>query len=144
MKILITFITVVLPFAAMCQGNLDTIRVRNLTLQAQDWAWFAGGVSGNDSLSVISLNIIRRKVQAAIPPNWTTNITIDSLPGRTVIALYQMTLTAPAAEIESRYSAIKSAIAAKTQVSYWVGLLDGATGGDFTRRRTLGKNKLID
>ena len=124
--------------------NLDTIRVRSLTLQAQDWAWFAGVLSASDSLSANTINLIRAKIQSNIPASWATNVTLDSLPGKYIVFFYQVLLSAPSGEVAARYSAIKAAIAAKTNISTWINAIDTRANDAFINRRTLGKHKLID
>jgi hypothetical protein len=119
---------------------LDTIYVRNLTLQAQDWAW----LTGSDSVTLKAFRKLRTVVQNPVPAQWTTNVTVDSLPGYVVINFYQMVKTANAGEIASRYTAITNAIAAKVVLAYWLGLVDGAVSSDFDRNRNLGKYRLLD
>lgn len=125
--------------------RIDTIYVRNLTLQAQDWAWLVGAHGGgNDSATLIAFRKLRAKIQASTPPTWTTTVTMDSLPGFIVVNFYQLAKTAKAGEIVSRYTAITNAIAAKTVLAYWLGLIDGAISSDFDRHRNLGKYRLLD
>lgn len=145
MKYLI--IALLFSFSASAQTGLDTIRVRNLSLQAQDWAWLVGknaGAINNDSSTVAAFRRIRSAVQAVQNPTWTTNINIDSIPGRVVLAFYQTAKQSNAGEIVSRYTAITNAIAAKTVLAYWIGRIDEAVSGDYTRFRDIGKNILID
>jgi hypothetical protein len=144
MKLLI--IGLLFSFSLSAQ-TLDTVRVRNLSLQAQDWAWLVGKLSGQinrDSLSIVAFRKIRQAAQNAGQVQWTTNVNIDSLPGSVVVAFYQTAKTAAAGEIVNRYTAITGAISAKAVLSYWVGLLDGVIGSDFTRYRDLGKNIILD
>ena len=139
-------IAVLLPLFASAQ-NLDTVRVRNLSLQAQDWAWLIGKHSSSinaDSLTVSSFRKIRTAVQAVPNPQWTTNINIDSIPGYIVVAFYQTAKTANSGEIVSRYTAITNAIAAKAVLAYWIGRVDEAVTGDYNRTRDKGKNILLD
>lgn len=145
MKKILSLLSVTLIACAIKAQNIDTVIVRNLQMQAQDWAWLVGksGIQ-TDSNSLKVYRRIRAKIQESIPPNWTTNVTIDSLPGRAVMAFYEMTLRADAGEIAPRYTAIKNAISAKTNLSYWIGFMDARISGEFDRKRDIGKNILID
>jgi hypothetical protein len=114
-------------------------------MQAQDWAYLVGAYNTTaDSVAMVDYRRIRTKVQQAIPPAWTTSLTVDSLHGKTVIDFYQMAKTSAAGEIVSRYTAITNAISAKTNLAYWIGFVDSAISGDFNRKRDRGKNLLID
>lgn len=144
MKKLVTIIFASISISLSAQ-TLDTVFVRNLTMQAQDWAWLVGKHNvTQDSVSLYAFRKIRAVVQSNIPPNWTTTVTVDSLPGVVVVGFYQIAKTAGAGEIVSRYTAITNQIASKTNIAYWVGYIDAATSEDFTRFRNLGKNRLID
>jgi hypothetical protein len=146
MKTLLTLI--IFSFISITNAkaqNIDTVLVRNLQLQSGDWAWLAGKYPySTDSVTLRGLRRIRSAVQANIPPNYTTNLTIDSLPGIIVNQMYFIVKNAPAGEIVSRYTAITSAISAKTNMAYFVGLIDGAMNAAFLRTREIGKNILID
>jgi hypothetical protein len=144
MKRLIFIVAVAFSLSAKSQ-NLDTVLVRNLTLQAQDWAWLVGkyGVP-TDSVNLVAFRRIRAKVQQSIPPTWTTNVTIDSLPGKVVVSMYEMTQRADAGEVVNRYTAIKNAISSKVNLSYWIGFIDARVSSEFDRKRDIGKNILID
>lgn len=143
-KIIIAASFVLIGWVAKSQ-NIDTVFVRNLTLQAQDWAYLVGSYNLTlDSVSMTGYRKIRAKIQEAIPPSWTTNVTIDSIPGRTVVEFYQIVKSSPAGEIATRYMAITNAIAAKTNIAYWVGYFDAQAAAEFIRKRDKGKNLLID
>lgn len=144
MKKIVTALVLLASLNSYSQ-TLDTIYVRNLTLQAQDWAWLTGSYSGgNDSTTLKAFRKLRDKIQDPVPAQWATNVTVDSLPGYVVINFYQMVKTANAGEIVSRYTAITNAIAAKVVLAYWLGLVDGAVSSDFDRNRNLGKYRLLD
>lgn len=147
MKKLLLLTVIILPIMASAQTGLDTIRVRHLQLQAQDWAYLVGkneGAINKDSANSAAFRKIRTAVQAVQNPQWTTNITIDSIPGYVVMAFYQTAKTASAGEIVSRYMAIVNAISAKTVLLYWVGRVDEAVSQDYNRMRDKGKNILLD
>lgn len=123
---------------------IDTVLVRNLQMQSQDWAWLVGKYEGGDSTSLKALRRIRTKVQTDNPQTWTVNLTVDSLPGIIVIKFYELLMTARAGEIATRYAAIKSAISGKVNLAYWVGVVDGHAASEYDRRRNTGKYILID
>lgn len=140
----IIFLFLLLPLIPKAQ-ILDTVIVRNLQMQAQDWAWLVGKIGmESDSVSILTVRKIRLKVQQAIPPTWTTNLTVDSLPGRVVIGFYETVMRSDAGEIVNRFTAIKNAISAKTNLSFWIGFIDGRISAEFDRKRDIGKNILID
>lgn len=145
MKKILSLLSVILIASCLKAQVLDTVIVRNLQLQSQDWAWLMGkyGVQ-TDTFSLKLYRRIRAKIQESIPPSWTTNVTIDSLPGRAVMAFYEMTLRADAGEIAPRYTAIKNAISAKANLAYWIGFVDARISAEFDRKRDIGKNILID
>jgi hypothetical protein len=126
--------------------NLDTVIVRNLQLQAQDWAWLVGSYPNinGDSATTVTFRRLRDKIRAANPTTWTTNVTIDSLPGKVVFTFYQLAKTSNAGEIVSRYTAITSSISAKTNLAYWIGYFDAVMQSDFDRKRDKGKNIVMD
>lgn len=129
------------------QTSIDTIRVRNLSLQAQDWAWLVGkNISSinSDSTTIVAFRKIRAAVQAVQSPTWTTAINIDSIPGRIVMSFYSTAKTSNAGEVVSRYTAITNAIAAKVVLAYWIGRVDEAVSSDYIRARDAGKNILLD
>lgn len=145
MKRALTLFILCFSISAFSQNNLDTIYVRNLTMQAQDWAWLTGSYPKRaDSLTLKGFRKIRSTVQSNIPASFTTNVTVDSVPGKVIVLFYQIVKTSPAGEIAARYSAITNAISAKTVLAYWIGVIDGTASAEFTRHRDIGKNDLID
>lgn len=145
MKKIISLLSLTLVAGTIYAQILDTVLVRNLTMQAQDYAWFVGkNASNTDSISIKAIRRIRNTVQANVPQTWTTNVTVDSLPGSVVVSMYSQVLNAPAAEISARYTAIKNAISSKTNLLYWIGFLDATPIIDFNRKRDVGRQVLID
>ena len=133
--------------SSLSAQNLDTIRVRHLTLQSQDWSWLVGkNASGNnrDSATVAAFRKIRSAAQAVQNPQWTTNITIDSIPGYIVLEFFMTAKSANAGEIVSRYTAITNAISAKVVLAYWIGRIDEAKSQEYIRSRDRGKSILLD
>jgi hypothetical protein len=138
-------IAALLPFAALSQVNIDTIYVRNLTMQAQDWLWLTGRTSfRSDSIVLKGFRKIRARAQEVAPIALTANVNIDSIPGKLIIDFYRITKTAPAGEIVNRYTAITNAISAKTVLAAFLAAIDVSTAADFVRWRELGKYDLID
>lgn len=146
MKKLILILTLFVLTNTVNSQTLDTVRVRNLTLQAQDWAWLIGknASSRTDSLTDKVFRKIRDAAQSAQNATWTTNINIDSLPGKIVMDFYKTAKTSNAGEIVNRYTAITTAIAAKTVLAYWIGRVDEAVSSDYIRAREFGKTILLD
>ncbi|HEU4574618.1 MAG TPA: hypothetical protein VFS36_06410 [Chitinophagaceae bacterium] len=144
MKSIVLIFVLLISMASRSQ-NLDTVLVRNLQLQAQDWAWLVGDAPiYADSSSAANFRRIRDKVRADNPASWTTNVTVDSLAGKVVMYFYQKTKTANAGEIAARYTAITSAIAAKTNLSSFITAFDDALAADYVRRRNNGRYVIMD
>lgn len=145
MKKKLLFLSILFTLGAQAQ-RIDTVLVRNLILQAQDWAWMVGRVNdpNSDSLTAYSFRRIRDKIRTVNPAAWTTNVTIDSIPGSIALAMYKMAKNAPAGEIATRYSAITTAISGKSNMSYWTGLYDTEMAAIYQRYRDRGKNILMD
>lgn len=146
MKKVILLLAVFLLTKFANSQRLDTVYIRNLTLQAQDWAYLIGKYPDkvSDSTTAKAFRTVRDKIRAAGNLTWTTNVNIDSLPGFIGVAFYSFAKQAPAGEIAARYSAITSALSAKANIAYWVGYIDANTAADFDRIRNLGKNFAID
>lgn len=125
--------------------TLDTIYVRNLTMQAQDWLWLTGRTSfRSDSITLKGFRTIRKRAQEVAPIALTANVNIDSIPGKLVVDFYRIVKTAPAGEIVGRYTAITNAISGKTILAAFLSVIDVSTAADFVRWRELGKYDLID
>jgi hypothetical protein len=125
--------------------RIDTALVRNLPLAAYDYCLFdALLIQRTDSVSLLTHRRIRAKVQSNIPGNFSTVITVDSLPAAAVIAFYQTVMNWPAGQIQARFAGIKSAISAKTNLAYWIGSIDGAAAQSIDQVKTIGKNGLVD
>lgn len=141
------FLSIAILFSLNASAqNLDTVVVRNLQMQAQDWAYLVGAWNTTvDSVSMVAYRKIRDKVQSILPNvGWNTNMTIDSLPGKVVMDFYNLVKTSGAGEVVTRYTAITNAITGKTNLAYWIGRMDEAVSSDYLRKRDRGKNLLID
>jgi hypothetical protein len=125
--------------------RIDTVLVRNLPMAAYDYCLFdALLLQRTDSVSLLTHRRIRAKVQSNIPGNFSTVITVDSLPGSAVVAFYQTVMNWPAGQIQARFTGIKSAISAKANLAYWIGSIDGAAAQSIDQIKTIGKNGLVD
>lgn len=145
MKKVLAIVAILFSLQSFGQNNLDTIYVRTLTLQAQDWAWMVGGSTGSrDSSTVKAIRKVRTAVQATQNIQWTTNVTVDSLPGAVVLSMYARAKNAPAGQIVARYTAITNAIISKTVLAYWLGVIDTNFSNEFNTIRNQGKYELLD
>jgi hypothetical protein len=137
---------ILLVFASSVNAqNLDTVLVRNLTVPADAMGWFVGkNASNTDSISIAAIRRIRAKVQQSPPATWATNITVDSLPGTVVVAFYSQVVNAPYGEVVIWAETVKTAIASKVNIAYWLGYLDAQGPAERIRKRNIGKNVLID
>lgn len=145
MKKIFAVIIITLSVLSSKAQILDTVIVRNLSMQSQDWAWLIGKTGyPTDSALQVSYRRVRSKIQSNIPGSWTTAVSVDSLSGQYVMRLYRAVMTADAGEIETRYTAIKSAITGKANLATWVAQADAILQVDYNSRRASGKNQLID
>jgi hypothetical protein len=132
------------PSIAVKAQRIDTVLVRNLPMQIQDWTWFYGKLGmQKDSTFQSALRRVRAKILSTPGATMTTVVTVDSLPGPLVYTFY-IAIRASAGENVSRYGAIVSAITSKTNLAYWIGLIDGRY--DAARLSTIqdGKSIIID
>lgn len=90
------FILLLLPAIAFSQTgdptNIDTAKVRNFTLRAQDWAYaiaFAQ-ISVTDTATMDFISHLQSKIRAASNATWNTNITVDSMPLRAAQGMYNI------------------------------------------------------
>lgn len=146
MKKIIFLFTLLFSTAALMAQNLDTVLVRNLAMQAQDWAWFAGkNADRKDSLTIITIRRIRARVQ---PPNtpatWQTSVTVDSIPGVVAIKMYEQLVSESVGVIGARYTSIRNAFVSKTNLTYFIGFVDAAKALAFERERDYGRQILLD
>ena len=146
MKKAIVILFVLFSFASFAQpGRLDTVSV-SLTMKASEWAYYASYLNGStDSADIAFLRTLRNQVQATQNVTWNTNITVTT-GGRYVVAIYDIGRRMPAAEALQLGTAALNTISAinNAVIQYWVGQIDAQHTGEFIRKRTLGKNLLID
>lgn len=131
---------------------LDTVSV-SLTLRSQDWAWAIGKHgSGVDSLSRARIRAIRTALIAANPQTWTTNVTINNVPGAVVMYLYNSFVYAPFSEVlqmgnttaerSTIYTNIRSIN--NSALQYYIGNTDGGFANSYISNRNIGKSILLD
>jgi hypothetical protein len=151
MKKIITLIAILFSLNASSQ-NLDTVSV-SLSLRAQDWTWAIGKYgAGTDSVSRARIRQIRTAVIAANPPSWTTNVTINNVPGVVVMAIYNIFIYAPFGEIMNMGSNTAERTTIFTNIrainnsalQYYIGLRDGEISNQYINYRKFGKEILID
>jgi len=100
--------------------NLDTVRVRNLTLTGEQYAYLIGKNASSindDTATIQAYNKIITKILAT--PNLTTAsvITVDSIPGRIVMGWYRTVKTSNSGEVAPLYTGISNSISGKTQLA---------------------------
>jgi hypothetical protein len=126
--------------------NIDTVVVKTITFTGEQWAWLIGNYTNVnvDSSSASVFRFIRDKIRTANPPTWTTNVTVDSLPGRIYLDFYKTVKTANAGEIVSRYTSMVNAMRTKTNMLSWFDAFDAIMDADFNRKRDAGKHIVMD
>jgi hypothetical protein len=144
MKKYLLSLCIFISFSAFSQ-NLDTIYVRNLTLQAQDWAILVSTENVyQDSTTAAQFRRVQTAIKAVPNITWTTNVTVDSLKGSIVLSLYNAVKRAPAGVIVSRYTAITNAISSKTVLSTFLTNIDAGFTSAFNQYRDKGKTIILD
>lgn len=126
-------------------AQLDTMLIRQpITMQAQDWAWLRGKLGGSrDSAVLKSDRNVNTQLRATQGLVWTTNVAIDSIPGKLVFAFYQVARK-DAGEIVARYSAIIAALTGVTQLTSFFTDYDAAITRDRDAAITIGKYIYLD
>ncbi len=151
MKKIIVIVAVLFSLNASSQ-NIDTVSV-SLTLRAQDWAWAIGKYgSGSDSTSRASIRQLRTAILAANPPAWTTNVTINNVPGRVVRTIYGLFVYASFGEVlqlgntTAERTTIFTNIRAinNSVLQYFIGQIDGEISNQYLNNRNNGKAILMD
>lgn len=151
MKKILLSIAIMLSISGAAQ-SLDTVSV-SVTLRSQDWAWAVGKYgSGTDSLSRARIRAIRTAILAANPQTWTTNVTINNVPGVVVMYLYNSFVYAPFSEVLQMGSTTAERATIYTNIrainnsalQYFIGVTDGAFTNSFINNRNVGKSILMD
>lgn len=145
MKKIIIIIAVLFSLQSKAQ-NIDTVYVRNTTMTGGDWSFLVGKTLINraDSITFKALRRIRTAIQAQNPGNFTTNLTIDSIPGVLMVEWYYVLLNSTFAEMRTRGDGILTTITGKTVLTPFINAVDVNIGNPFIRIRSIGKNYLID
>lgn len=151
MKRIFLSIAILISVASFGQ-NLDTVNV-SVTLRSQDWAWAVGKYgSGTDSLSRARIRAIRTAIIAANPQTWTTNVTINNVPGVVVMYLYNSFVNAPFSEVlqmgttTAERTTIYTNIRAinNSALQYHIGVTDVSFVNSFINNRNAGKSIVMD
>jgi len=91
MKKILSLLLVIISINSFSQ-NIDTVRVRNLNLRAEEWYWLKAQWNPKDSLEKNTWKKMRNKLVADSPATNTTMVTIDSIPGKVALFFYQVFL----------------------------------------------------
>lgn len=151
MKKIILLAALVISLNSFSQ-NLDTVSA-DLTLRAQDWAWLIGTIgTGGDSTEIVRIRAVRTAMIAANPPTWNTNVTVNSVPGRILLRIYQAYLNAPFGEMIAMGSTNAERTTIYTNVrainnsalQYFIGVMDSNKSNEFINKRQTGKFILLD
>ena len=126
--------------------NLDTVFVRNTTMTSGDWAYLTGTSLSRemDSVMIVTLRKVRTAIQVQAPPNFNTNITIDSIPGAAMVKWYKELMFSPFGETRNRGGNIFTVITGKAVLNTFIAEIDARIGDLFIKERTRGKNYLLD
>lgn len=123
---------------------IDTVIVRNLSMQARDWLLLVKAVHGtDDSLSIKTLDRIQAVAKAASPA-LNAALIVDSLPGSVVMAFYRRINTLPAGVVSARFSAIRTAIRARVNLDYFTNEVDLFFSRAYDKEVQVGKHIIID
>lgn len=152
MKKITTTLVSLFATAIIYAQSLDTVSL-SVQLRAQDIAWLIGKYgSGSDSLDRVKVRAIRDIVRTANPQNWTTEITLNNVPGRIVLWMYNAFVTAPFGEMMAMGSTNAERITIYTRIrainnsalQYYIGVIDANLQNNFIQSRQIGKEILID
>lgn len=139
------YLIILLLLSSTASAQLDTMLIRQpITMQAQDLAWLRGKVGATrDSAILKSDRNVNVQLRATQGLTWTTNVSIDSLPGKLVYAYYQI-IKKEAGENVARFTAIVNALEAVTQLTAWFTAYNVALESDRQSGITIGKYILFD
>ena len=126
--------------------NIDTVFVRHTTMTSGDWAYLTGSSLSReiDSVMIVALRRVKNAITIANPPNFNTNVTIDSIPGLAMMQWYKDLLFSPFGETRNRGGNIFTVITGKSQLATFINEIDTRVGDLFIKQRTKGKNYLLD
>lgn len=144
MKYLIIIITIFFSKPSFCQ-SLDTVAV-NLTLRAGDWAFIAGSLGADDSISIVQFRRLRDTVRLANPGTFNTNVRMNAIPGITIYSIYTTVKGLPVTLYEQIGTNISTQIKAisNTTLQNFITAYDNQAASLYLARRTRGKNLLLD
>ena len=144
MKKILSTILILVSIETFSQGSMDTIYVRNLTLRWEEWAWLKGKWSPADSVEKKTFRKIRSAVLDANPSSFTTNITIDSIPGKTAMIFYTIFNNSSKAETAPMSNNISQNIKNYAPMTAFCNLFDAVPVAIYQNTRKNGKEDLLD
>jgi len=125
--------------------NLDTVRVRNLQLKTIDWLYLVSYLNGaNDSTTLFFTRKITNKVKTTPNVQMSTDVTIDSLPGRMVLFFYLKSQDVPTGEGREIGNRIYNNIRLVPQLAYEIGVSDAGFSNEYMRHWKIGKHMVLD
>jgi len=132
--------------ASAQSNNIDTVYVRNTTMQGGDWAYLVGKtlMAYTDSVTIKALRKIRTDILILNPPTFGTNVTIDSIPGIVMINFYRLLSSATFYEMRTRGGNIFTAITRYEPLATHIAIVDAEVGNIFVNERKKGKSYLLD
>lgn len=120
--------------------TLDTIYVRNLALRAEEWYWLKGSWLPTGEEEKKAWKKIRNTLVAAAPPNNSTMVTIDSVPGSIALSFYSIFLRGLKGETAFITNNISQNIKAYTPMLPFTNAIDAQYSNQFTNTRKNGKD----
>ncbi len=143
----ILFYLAILFSTTVFSQDLDTAKVRNFTLRAQDWAYAFGGVGVQigDTVMTDFIAHLQTKIRAIASPTWNTNVTVDQIPLTLVQKLYLKYYNAPASDVTILGTNIGDKLQAIPEPLFaaWRSEMNAYLNTRFTDRREQGRRFLI-
>lgn len=114
MKYILILSLFISSIASAQSNNIDTVYVRNMSMQYRDWAYISAKMItyNQDSLTFFSLRKIRDRIQIANPQNNSTLVVVDSIPGKFYLEVFSRLMFTAFIETRQRGSNIYDAITA--------------------------------
>lgn len=110
-KMKTVIIALLISTAAIAQPNIDTVYVRNMSMQYRDWSYISAKMItyNQDSLTFFSLRKIRDVIKS-LNPTPSQVIVIDSIPGKFYMEVFNRLLFTAFIETRQRGNNIYNAI----------------------------------
>lgn len=141
-KILILLTTVI---SLSSKGQIDTVYFRNLTLTWNEWKWLIGGWNVTDSVELNEFRKVDAVIDAVSNITSSTNITVDSLKGSTVLLFYSMGQGATRGEartLPNNGNNYRTTIRAYTPMVIYCDIIDNSWDAATESRQKRGKFKI--